>query len=176
MKKIFIDCGAHFGESTKLFLKKKKNYEIHMFEPNPFTKVAVPKKATLHNRAVWTNDCTKKFYVYNNDKSSEGCTLFKHKIGNIDKEHPVNVMCIDFGAWVKETFDKDDYIICKMDIEGAEYEVLRHMLTDGSIDWINDLYMEWHCKRVGLDKKDHRALVAELRGRVTLHKEFADVW
>jgi hypothetical protein len=31
-----------------------------------------------------------------------------------------------------------------MDIEGSEYEVLPKMIQDGSIDYINSIYVEWH--------------------------------
>ncbi len=38
IKKVFIDGGAHIGESVDLFFElypDAKEYEIHSFEPNP---------------------------------------------------------------------------------------------------------------------------------------------
>ena len=43
-----------------------------------------------------------------------------------------------------DNFSKDDYIVIKMDIEGAEYKVLPKMIEDGSIEYINSAYIEWH--------------------------------
>lgn len=41
-------------------------------------------------------------------------------------------------------FNKQDFIVVKMDIEGAEYAVLRKMINDRSLEYINDLYVEFH--------------------------------
>ncbi len=54
------------------------------------------------------------------------------------------VEAIDFSKWVLSNFEKEDYIILKMDIEGSEYKVLPKMIDDGSIEYINTLIIEWH--------------------------------
>ena len=41
-------------------------------------------------------------------------------------------------------FDENDYIVVKLDIEGAEYEVIESMLNSGAINRVNELYIEWH--------------------------------
>jgi hypothetical protein len=35
-------------------------------------------------------------------------------------------------------------IIVKLDIEGAEYEVIESLLESGAINRINELFIEWH--------------------------------
>lgn len=59
-------------------------------------------------------------------------------------KEPVVVETIDFSNWIKENFDKDDYIFLKMDIEGSEYRVLPKMISDGTMSYINSLVIEWH--------------------------------
>jgi FkbM family methyltransferase len=54
------------------------------------------------------------------------------------------IECIDFSNFIKNSFDKDDYIVCKMDIEGAEYEVIKDMQEKGVLSYINVLFIEWH--------------------------------
>jgi FkbM family methyltransferase len=61
-----------------------------------------------------------------------------------DWSDPVLVECIDFSQWIKNNFSKEDYIFVKMDIEGSEYKILPKMIDDGSINYINDLAIEWH--------------------------------
>ncbi len=56
----------------------------------------------------------------------------------------IKVKCFDFSSFIKENFNKEDYIIVKLDIEGAEYEVLDKLFIDGTIDYINHIYVEWH--------------------------------
>ena len=56
----------------------------------------------------------------------------------------VKVESVDLSQWIMDNFSKDDYIVIKMDIEGAEYKVLPKMIEDGSIEYINSAYIEWH--------------------------------
>lgn len=57
---------------------------------------------------------------------------------------PGEVPAIDFSAWLSRTFSPDDYLLCKLDIEGSESPVLRKMLIDGTICACNRLSVEWH--------------------------------
>ena len=103
MKNVFIDCGAHRGESVSLFLKKvvdAENYEIHSFECNPSsakifkTNHESKTNITLHEKAIWTNDKGAEFYL----GSSPGCSLIKSKkSGDLDKENPIFVKSISLS-------------------------------------------------------------------------------
>ena len=44
----------------------------------------------------------------------------------------------------------------------AEYEVLRKMIQDQTIQYINVLYAEFHYDKIGMAQEDHDALIAEL--------------
>ena len=137
---VFIDCGA--GGGTKINLPEK--CEVHSFEPNPALWKGLP--GILHKEAAWIEDGEADFYLGNKTESS---TLIKGKFkGGIDYEHPIRVKTIDLGKWVKDTFQKDDYIILKLDVEGAEDAILKHMVEDGSIDYINRLLVEWHYNKI----------------------------
>ena len=54
------------------------------------------------------------------------------------------VECIDFSEFLKNNIEPESNVICKMDIEGAEYEVLGKLINDDTITIINSLYVEWH--------------------------------
>jgi hypothetical protein len=46
-----------------------------------------------------------------------------------------------------------------MDIEGAEYDVLEKMVKDGSIYYVNELYIEWHSFKIdSISDERHHAL------------------
>jgi hypothetical protein len=62
---------------------------------------------------------------------------------NIEKYH-TKVECFDFSKFILDNFSKDDFIVIKMDIEGSEFEVLDKMFKDGSIDYVNTMFVEWH--------------------------------
>ncbi len=44
---------------------------------------------------------------------------------------------IDLSKWIMETFTIEDYIIFKLDVEGAEYEILRKMINDKAFKYID---------------------------------------
>ena len=69
------------------------------------------------------------------------------------------------SKWITENFDKDDYIILKMDVEGAEYKVLEKMINENTINYVNKLYVEFHGMRVFKTKEDTKKLRTEIRGR-----------
>lgn len=162
--KVFLDCGAHEGKITRMFHKKHPEYKIYVFEPNPYMNfVKYPEGTIFSSKAVWIEDGYKKFYLYK-DIRSEGCTLMKNKIAsNMDRKNPVRVPCIDFSRWIMDTFDREDKIILKMDIEGAEYEVLNKMINEGSIEYINKLYPEFHAHKLNMDKKIHKEIIKKLK-------------
>ena len=72
------------------------------------------------------------------------------------------VECIDFSQWVGVNFVKDDYIIMKMDIEGSEYKVLPKMIKDNTIQYIDELIIEWHSGMVLGYEDLHAKLKKEL--------------
>ena len=165
MRKVFIDCGGHVGESIQLFKRSKRydsSYEIYSFEP--VEQLAKKYKhldgIVYSDKAVWIYDGEIDFYLA---AISDGNSLFKDKkTGGIDREHPIKVACIDFSKWVQSTFNKDDYIILKIDIEGAEFKVLDKMIRDGSIEYINSAYVEWHFAIGFEDKYLYKKLLADL--------------
>ncbi|MAF24233.1 hypothetical protein CL634_01405 [bacterium] len=56
----------------------------------------------------------------------------------------VEVQSINIAEWIKNNFSKDDYIVVKMDIEGAELVVLSEMIVNDIHFWLNSLAIEWH--------------------------------
>lgn len=48
--------------------------------------------------------------------------------------------CFDFSEWLQ----KHGPAIVKIDIEGAEYGLLHHMLEQGTLPLIQELLIEWH--------------------------------
>jgi len=151
-KFFFIDCGSNIGDTIELFLQKYKNakkYQIIAFEPNKdlakyykrFTNVV------LYQKAVWIADETKKFYVGTKNQHSTNSRLDDFYYGRKKtkyKTEPEIVECIDFSQYIKSNFNLKDNIILKMDIEGAEYFVLTKMITDNTISYINEIYIEFH--------------------------------
>lgn len=153
-RKIFLDCGGHCGCSRKKFLSEincANEYEIFSFEPDKDLNAYCP---DLINKAVWIDDCQRTFYKFWIDG---GSSLSKVRADILEAGKPnyypreeIIVDCFDIDKFIKDNFNPSDFIILKMDIEGAEYDVLPHMIKEGSIKYINHLWIEWHGHRLNI--------------------------
>ena len=165
-KKVFIDGGAHFGESITFFKENYadyKDYELHLFEPNPdfYDKLTSIEDCTFHSTAIWVEDDVIDFYK---GWDLSGTVIRSKTSGNLDKDNPVCVTSIDLSKWIISNFSLNDYIILKLDIEGAEYEVLEKMIRDNSISYVDKLYIEFHQDRIPeIAIERHNALVQKLK-------------
>ena len=114
------------------------------------------------NKAVWIKDGVKEFYRDIDGKRYSGSLIKSKRTGRLDKKNPLIVETVDFSIWVKNNLNKSDYIILKMDIEGAEYEVISKMIKDNSFSYINELWIEWHWNKIKLPKDKHDVLVNKI--------------
>lgn len=116
--------------------------------------------------AIWIEDCEKQLtiesfdgeYVCQHtgehlgyDLKSGGATNIMGEtwkkpsyINDDDIDTGVIAQCINFSEYLKNNISEEDYVICKIDIEGAEYEVLGSLIDDNTIDLIDEIYIEWH--------------------------------
>jgi len=170
MRKIFLDCGAYDGCSVRMFLDRRidaNDFEIFSFEPNPnLAKYHPVYPSQFINKAAWIEDTKSTFFVHGIDggstliktKSKHNNRKAKRRPTQFSKAKELTVDCIDLCKWIREQFNQDDYIVLKLDIEGAEYPILEKMLTDDTIQYINELYCEFHTERCGMTKKDDEKL------------------
>lgn len=176
MRKIFIDCGANDGCSVRKFKKIIKNhedYEMYSFEPNSvFHEAILNTGSNLINKAVWIKDEEVDFFIvtidrYGKSNKSTGASTLNAEKNNWNKRvhqevQAERVQGIDLSNWIIENFNPEDEIILKMDIEGSEYDVLEKMLQDGSMFYINQLWVEFHKQKCGVSMERHDKLNKEL--------------
>lgn len=156
MRKIFIDGGSNIGQSIEAFVQREDStdFDIYCFEASQSENVLNPlstkinqckeqsKSITFFNKAIWTDNGHITFYDQGNESSS---------ITN--RQHPdvkgIKIPCIDLSSWIKSNFNENDYIILKLDIEGAEYEVFDKLCKDGTINLVDKIYCEIHGIKCG---------------------------
>ena len=51
---------------------------------------------------------------------------------------------IDFANWLGENIVSSDFVVCKMDIEGAEFAVIPHLISHGVMTLIDEIFLECH--------------------------------
>ena len=172
---VFLDCGGNDGCSIRRFIgdfDHKGRFEMVTFEPNDLYAKCysdLPRhrlvQAAVHDREGFQN-----FFLDRED--GDGSTFFRNKLtrenggfGTLDTVNPVKVRTIDFSRWLRQNTSVFDYVILKLDVEGAEYDILEKMIRDRTISRINHLFIEWHWEKVGIPRDRHQRLLRALRRR-----------
>ena len=183
--KLLYDLGAHWGESIKAFRKKLENpkewdvisveastlnvdklAENASYEANYFNEI------TIFNAFVYHEEKEIEFFEYIDEFHSAGSTYSKTKFDLNSKKKPEyenlphNVLKPDIFNIVdsyKENLDKYDEIIIKMDIEGAEYDILPSLMKVLDPNKTKQFYCELHSRNVGLSPEVDKKIMSELK-------------
>jgi FkbM family methyltransferase len=155
MRKInFIDCGAFDGCSISQARKLWKDCTIYSFEPLPENIEKIKYcGVNLIKKAVWIEDGTADFHI----GLPQSGTLIKGKTtGKLND--CIEVETINFSKWLKDNVNKDDYNIVKMNIEGAEYEVINHLYKNNMLSWISKWFVQWHVGKIPIELEEHKRI------------------
>jgi len=169
MKKVFLDFGGNRGQGLREFAKMfniDSSWDVKTFEPNDFCNLKEELSdfpfVKVYHKAVWIHDGKVQFNRTTahrdgrsaNDKNGnsyidEGSSVLGLNVGDVAAcvQDVIEVECVDISRLINE-YDKDDFIIVKMDVEGAEFELVRKLLKDNTIEKINEIYIEWHTQHV----------------------------
>lgn len=169
---LFVDCGGHNGCSIRRFRKEfdpEGRFEMVTFEPNGLYAACysdLPRHCLIQ-AAVYDRDGFQDFFLDRED--GDGSTLFGNKLtrdtggfGTLDAANPVRMRTVDLSNWLRQNTTMFDYLILKLDVEGAEYDILEKMIRDRTIRRLNHLFIEWHWDRVGVPHDRHLKVVCAL--------------
>ena len=168
---VFLDLGSNKGKISWRFLASpmySPDFVMHAFDANPKigakTRARYPRQVIFHKAAIWIRDGWVECFTNPKKPRTVAATILGGKrTGHLDYNNPMKVRSIDFSRWIAENFLPEDNIIVKCDIEGAEYEVFRKMIKDGTIKYIKRIYMERHYQKFGWPKAEDDKFVAEMR-------------
>ena len=77
-----------------------------------------------------------------------------------DASYHFRVRVVDVASWIASSFAPADYVFLKVDIEGAEHEVLEQMVRDGTMPLVDVLSIDCHPWVRGKDCGRLRSAVA----------------
>lgn len=148
-----LGCYDHEGQwpSLPVLVDWYQPEVIYGFDPDPHMKLARKVNGTparLQHKAAWTYDgeITYQRGLVHGRKGTIGVgpenpedKYIGGRMGMIGIGSET-CRCFDFSAWLA----KYGPAVVKMDIEGAEYALLRHLRDQGTLSLISELLVEWH--------------------------------
>jgi FkbM family methyltransferase len=164
--KAFIDLGALHGDTIISGMRWYPRFDVYYaFEPlaenfeHLVRSVRTLKRVVPVQAAADTVDGEAVFYLGMSPGRSGGSLCQK---SNCFRNVTETVKTVDMSRFVMENVAKDDYVVMKCDIEGKEYDVLERMCETGAIEYIDELFCEWHFDRINVNRDRHDALINRL--------------
>jgi FkbM family methyltransferase len=163
-KYVYVDVGARsYGSSIGGWFKKKYPKQNHQFDVYAieadrafYGDYEKRKGVKLLPYAAWVRNETLSFEI-NRDA---GSSVESKGMGRIQpKSHAaitngseksvsvVTVQGFDFAEWLKNAVSRHDFVVMKMDVEGAEFDLLPRLFETGAICLIDELFLECHYNR-----------------------------
>ena len=183
-RRFLFDLGHHYGEGLG-YLRElygvNGDWTVFTFEPNSRCREALQKAAAegvvalplaVHSApgaAVFQREACGP----GGAEDGQGSHL-KELEFDLDRQGGGQeaVWKVDFPLFLRSLIApgrEHSFVVVKMDIEGAEYDILRAMLADGSIDLVDVLHVEFHDRLMPAESEETTGrLRAALRKRVDL--------
>jgi len=140
---VVVDLGcANYGsqDSVAALIDAYHPDRLYGFDPHPTLRPTIRNRKGCHIRLF-----RKAAWLYDGE-------IGYHE--DITRSHIVDgappVPCFDFSARLARIAEVGKPVILKMDVEGAEYELLERMIADGTDQLVDELLVEWHDDDHGL--------------------------
>lgn len=154
---VVVDIGMNVGFTSLFFSKKENVKQIYSFEPvletyefamkNLELNSETGNKILAHNFGLGNNNYETEFIFSNEYKGSVGVRGLKSwNIRNATDKKLVKVAIKDASEVLKPIFESHSevFFVCKLDCEGAEYEILKNIEKSGVIKKSNLFIIEYH--------------------------------
>jgi FkbM family methyltransferase len=151
---IAIDCGANTGGITEELARRGAT--VYAFEPNPHAFSVLTSRFKNHAHihcipaGVGGEMSRQKLYFHEHSDNDEvawstGSSLFESK-SNVLSEKYCEVDIVDLCQFIESLHDR--VRVLKLDVEGAECEVLTKLISTGLIHRIDNVFAETHDHKI----------------------------
>jgi len=142
-----IDCGTNIGVSLLYFRTQAPNAQIIAFEPNPHTFALVSQnvaannlQVTLHNVGLGSHSQAMTFFTDVRDLASQSASTTKQL--ETKKNYQLTELKVQLEPLSNYLTKPVD--ILKLDIEGAEGEVIAELAAADKLRLIKKMFIEYH--------------------------------
>ena len=155
-KGIFIDVGMNVGIVSMYYASKNYIEKVYAFEPFTLTyekalknfsqnRAEVVEKIQHNNYGLGYSEEVRFITEYNQNYSGGNSTLTDKSI-NIGNQQGISVIIKNAASEIEWTISEnpDRNIVCKIDTEGSEYEIIDILNENRIVDRISAFIMEYH--------------------------------
>lgn len=168
-KSLVLDCGANTGHISKFL--SSTGATIIAFEPDPvaFEKLTrrcgSKKNISLLQKGVWHKNAIVPLYSLKESTGQEtsftvGSSIIADK-KNIDKKKVQSIEVTDLVAFMRQQHKKIDLV--KLDVEGAEIEILQRILGEGAWNLFDRMYVETHETKIPSHRRELQLIRQQLK-------------
>eukprot|EP01062_Namystynia_karyoxenos_P039773 TRINITY_DN28929_c0_g1_i1.p1 TRINITY_DN28929_c0_g1~~TRINITY_DN28929_c0_g1_i1.p1 ORF type:complete len:435 (+),score=90.39 TRINITY_DN28929_c0_g1_i1:92-1306(+) len=61
---------------------------------------------------------------------------------------PYAVQGVDLADFILRRYRPEDFVVLKIDVEGAEHRLVPHLIRTGAVGLVDELFLECHCREV----------------------------
>ena len=157
--KIFLDIGAWKGDTAKSVLTGKHDFDkIYCFEPQldlcDSIRALNNPKITVEEFGLWNKTCAVPLYMEANSKSRKatiGATVYEDKFSG-PKIKLADGNMIKASDWFCANLSAEDYVVMKMNCEGAECDILEDLMDSGEFDKVDVLMVDFDVRKIPSQK------------------------
>eukprot|EP01062_Namystynia_karyoxenos_P040399 TRINITY_DN29466_c0_g1_i1.p1 TRINITY_DN29466_c0_g1~~TRINITY_DN29466_c0_g1_i1.p1 ORF type:complete len:434 (+),score=90.90 TRINITY_DN29466_c0_g1_i1:94-1302(+) len=97
--------------------------------------------------AVWTKNGTMELLDARSANAARLRDAGKVQLtaGNSGPAHRATAQLVDLAEFLQARYRPEDFVVIKMDIEGAEHDVVPHLISTGAVRLIDEVLIECHC-------------------------------
>lgn len=170
-KGVFIDCGAFDGCSIIKFKIANPNFDCISYEPNPkLWKYFKNLPTMLIKKGVSSENKTMDFRIDHIDADGSSLIPTKKILFNspLEDSHitSIKIECVELSSVIAELANVYDCIVLKLDVEGAEYDILEDLISKNLLIKLYKLYVEFHWQKCNFPEERHQKLISELKQKV----------
>jgi FkbM family methyltransferase len=150
MSAYFYDCGANIGQTFDQYLLKGPFAQHHVvcFEPSPRNLSALAEKCrTMRDRFASVRIVPSALgrpglCPFYEAKTPMGDSLLSARAGA--KSLTIEVAVLALSDYLRTHTVPGDEVVVKLDVEGAECDILEDLITAGPMDRVRQVLVEWH--------------------------------
>lgn len=177
---LIVDCGFNQGKVASSMLKALPKFSLTGFEVqqdiqeySELLKNKFPiRSVNVIYSAASTFDGEINYYEPRSwGKNYKGGTTTLQSKSKLNDNYleSKSAPALDFAKWLNENIGSNTFVFVKMDIEGAEYDVIDHLINTGAIDHINVIAVEWHAHKF---PEPQRSQYIQIENKIRTYSSF----